>query len=158
MHLTRGRNRGFISLRAILALLIVMLIIPLASQIVVNVSKLKFDHDDASNEIALLQLRRIMLISYDLENYGSYLEFLYHGKTYTLELLNNRLVLSPGYQMFLDDIDEIYFKEEGNTIFIEYERKGQTYLSPLTNKNGIYLDDFYDHDDGGNSDWICLLR
>lgn len=143
-------TRGFISTRAILALLVLMSVMPLSSLMILNIAKLKFNHDDISDEIALLQLRRIMLISYDLQNYGDHLQFLYHGKEYSLDLINNRLVLSPGYQMFLNDVDDLSFKERDNVILIEYFKKGVAYETSLTNKNGIYLDEFYDYD--GDSD------
>lgn len=150
--MSNRRRSGFIFLRSILALFIVMTIMPLSTLIVLDASKLKFDHEDVSNEIALLQLRRILNIAYDIENSYDSLKFIYHNKTYELSLINKRLVLSPGYQMFLNDVDNLYFLEEGNVIYLVYEKKGKESKTALTYANGIYLADFYDNDDGGYSD------
>ena len=148
----RRRIRGFITLRAILALFIVILIIPISTRTFITVSKLNYDHDEVSNEIGLLQLRRILLISYDLNNYGNSLEFIYEGNNYHLEEINNRLVLSPGYQMFLNDVSDINFYEEGSAVYLEYTFGNKTYRTPIVKTEGIYLDEFSDRDVSDDSD------
>ena len=137
-------RRGFISFRAIVALLITLSILPLSVYALTYSSHLKFNYDEINDEIALLQLRRILLIVYDVKNNGYSLEFIYHNNNYTLSLINNRLVLEPGYQMFLDKVDSIEFYEEGNSIYIKYEKNNYEYTTPIIKQNGIYLDDFSD--------------
>lgn len=145
-------RRGFIGVRTLLALLITIAILPLAVYTMVFAANIKFDFDKVNDELALYQLRRIMLISYDVENYGNSLEFLYHNDQYSLALINRRLVLQPGYQMFLDDIDYLDFVEEGNAILIRYGKNNQEFKAPIVKRNGIHLADFSDNNDDDSDD------
>ena len=145
-------RRGFTSLRTIVALLITMSILPIAVDVISYASNLKYEYDLVNDEISLFQLRRILLIAYDVNNNGYSLDFIYHNDDYSLSLINNRLVLQPGYQMFLDNVDYLEFKEEGNAIYIEYEKNNKEYKTPIIKRNGIYLDDFLDTDDEFSDD------
>ena len=145
-------RRGFIELRTIIALIVTICLLPIVVNIISACSNLKFEYDYINDEISLYQLRRILLISYDLKNNGSSLEFIYHNNDYSLNIINNRLVLQPGYQMFLDNVDYLEFKEEGNAIYIEYEKNNKEYKTPIIKRNGIYLDDFLDTDDEFSDD------
>lgn len=145
-------RRGFTSLRTIVALLITMSILPIAVDVISYASNLKYEYDLVNDEISLFQLRRILLIAYDVNNNGYSLDFIYHNDDYSLSLINNRLVLQPGYQMFLDNVDYLEFIEEGNAIYIEYEKNNKEYKTPIIKRNGIYLDDFLDTDDEFSDD------
>ena len=145
-------RRGFTSLRTIVALLITMSILPIAVNVISYASNLKYEYDLVNDEVSLFQLRRILLVAYDVNNNGYSLDFIYHSNNYSLSLINNRLVLQPGYQMFLDNVDYLEFKEEGNAIYIEYEKNNKEYKTPIIKRNGIYLDDFLDTDDEFSDD------
>lgn len=140
-------RRGFIELRTIIALIVTICLLPIVVNIISACSNLKFEYDYINDEISLYQLRRILLISYDLKNNGSSLEFIYHNNDYSLNIINNRLVLQPGYQMFLDNVDYLEFVQEGNTIYVEYTKNNEEYKSPIIKANGIHLADFSDSDD-----------
>lgn len=140
-------RRGFISLRTIIALIITLSLLPIAVSIIAYSANMKFEYDLVNDEISLYQLRRILLIAYDVNNNGDNLEFIYHNDNYSLSLINNRLVLQPGYQMFLDNIDYLEFTEDGNAIYIKYEKANKEYKTPIIKTRGIYLDDFSDTDD-----------
>lgn len=152
-------RRGFISFRTIVALIITLSILPLSVYALAYSANLKFNYDEINDEIALLQLRRILLIVYDVNNNGYSLDFIYHNNNYTLSLINNRLVLQPGYQMFLDNINNLEFFEDGNSIYIRYEKRNKEYTAPIIKQKGIYLDDFSDNYDDSDvysydDEWI----
>lgn len=144
-------RRGFISLRTVVALLITLTILPLAVYGLTYSVNLKFTYDEINDEIALLHLRRILLLAYDVNNNGYSLDFIYHNDNYSLSLINGRLVLQPGYQMFLDNIDDLSFYEDGNSIYIRYEKNNKEYTTPIIKQNGIYLNDFSDSDDDSDA-------
>ena len=146
----RNRRRGFIGFRNVVALLIIVSILPLMTSTLSFVAKLRFTYSEINDELSLLQLRRILLIAYDVNNYGNCLEFIYHNDNYDLRLINNRLVLEPGYQMFLDNIDNLDFFEKGNAIYVRYTRGNKDYETPIIKQSGVYLDDFSDYYDDSN--------
>lgn len=144
MHYIR---RGFIELRTIIALLITITMLPLATYIITFASNLDFSYDEINDEISLLELRKILLIAYDVRNDGGNLNFIYDDTNYSLSLINNRMVLQPGYQMFLDKIDDLEFINEGNSIYVKYNKNNKEYKTPIIKQKGIYLDDFSFDDD-----------
>lgn len=142
-----NRRRGFISINTLVAFIVTLSIIPLAVSVISSVANINITYTEANDELALLDLRRKLLIAYDVNNRGNSLDFIYDNDNYELSLINNRLVLTPGYQMFLDDVDYVEFIEEGNSIYIRYGRKNKEYKTPIIKQKGIYLDEFSDYDD-----------
>ena len=105
------RHKGFIALRSLIALTIIMLYLPLITCILIYVSDINYRYDLLNDELSLLQLRRIMLLSYDIEVENNTISFIYGESGRNLSMINGRLVLTPGYQMFLDKIDGLHFEE-----------------------------------------------
>lgn len=134
--------------RTILALVITISILPLCSSLFSLISDISFNYDEVNDELALVDLRRIMLLAYDV--YISYdeINFIYQDKDYRLGLTNNNLVLSPGYQLFANDVDELHFEQRNNCIYVIYQRKNKYYEKVIGSASGFYLDEFSDcHDD-----------
>lgn len=142
-----NNSRGFILLRTILAILVITTILPISVRCIFYVARLNLDYSDVNDELALMQLRRTLMISYDLENYGDLLRFIKGDNTFELKKINGRLVLEPGYQMFLDGIDDLYFIESNNCLIMVYEKNGNEYETPIFKSKGIYIDDFSDNFD-----------
>lgn len=138
--------------RTIIALIITLSILPLCATSFTMISNVKFSYDEINDELALVDLRRILLLSYDLDFNQNELNFIYQNKNYNLSIVNNRLVLSPGYQMFLNDVDYLSFFKKDGCIFITYERHGRTYERVLCSQEGIHLDEFSDCHDDNDSD------
>lgn len=119
-----------------------MSVLPLAVSAMKLVYNLDFNYQLISNEIALMDLRRVLLISYDLEIYDKELKFIYHGSDYSLSMVNNKLILSPGTQIYLMDIDDLNFSVRNESIYLNYQSRGRNYETNIGKEKGIYLDDF----------------
>ena len=135
------------SLRNLIALYISVILLPIALLIFIYSSNLDIDYGLLSDEIALNELREVMLISYDLKISDKRLEFLYQGEDYSLSLVNGKLLLQPGTLIYLNDIDDLYFYINNNSIYIKYLRKGKEYERNLLKKESFYIDDFSNCDD-----------
>lgn len=142
-----GYTRGFIELRSVVAIVVIMSILPIIVSILTIISSYKIDYDLVNDEISLFQLRRIMLISYDIDNNYDSLNFIYHGKNFELSTINNRLVLQPGYQVFLNNIDYAEFTYDNGLLNITYGRNGNEKTTCIYKEKGIYIDDFSDIND-----------
>lgn len=79
-------------LRTLIALLITLTILPLAISVFSFAGNFTFNYNLANNEMALMDLRRVMLIAYDMEVSDYELNFIYHNDNYTLRYLNNKLI------------------------------------------------------------------
>ena len=133
--------------RNLLALYIAVLLLPITLLTFRYVSNISFDYNEINDEIAMSQLRENLLFIYDLDFDSNHLSFRYKGKNYTLQEVNNKLLLQPGTQIYLNDIDYLYFKKENNCIYVVYSRNNKQYERVLCSQKGIYLDEFSDCDD-----------
>ncbi len=128
--------------RLLLALVITMMILPLSTMSFRYAADLSFDYNEINDQIALYQLREILLIAYDLELSADCLSFIYQNDEFRLSLVNNKLILQPGTQIFLNEIDSLYFYENNDTIHLHYQRNSHSYDTVLASAERFYLDRF----------------
>ncbi|MBR2811098.1 MAG: hypothetical protein IKD69_06940 [Solobacterium sp.] len=128
MHRSRA---GFVLSDFLAALCVVVLMVPLMTMCLgVLKGSLVFD-ERLQDEIALLQLRKILLISYDIEVSPQMLSFRYQARDMRLSLVNRRLIIQPGTQIFLSEIDGASFLEKDGMIEVIYSRGEQEYEKVL---------------------------
>lgn len=139
-------------LRTLIALLITLSILPLAVSSFRLVGNYEFNYNYVNNEIALMDLRRVMLLAYDIEVNDYEVNFIYHNDNYSLRYVNNKLLLQPGSQMYLNGIIDLNFTIENGCIYVNYVNEdGKEYKSNIGKEKGIYLDDFLNNDDVGDN-------
>ena len=109
-----------------------------------NIANISFEYNEINDEIALMQLREYLLISYDIKVNNNSLDFIYKNSDFHLNLVNNKLIMQPGTQIILNDIDDVYFDIKGDSIYVNYYKKNKKYYRPIASKYGIYLDQFSD--------------
>lgn len=121
----RGRNGSIMMTDVVLSVMIVIMLVPaLMISVAVMHDSLRFN-EEVQDEVGLSQLRRILLISYDLECSSGSLQFEYQGRDCILQQVNDHLIIQPGTQIILADIDSCRFEQMGNTVLLYYERHGQ---------------------------------
>ena len=133
-------------IRNLLGLIITITLLPICIQAFIYVSNIDFDYNEINDEISLFQLREQLLITYDMDVYDDELDFIYKDKDYKLSLVNGKLILQPGTQIYLNDIDSLYFTDRNNCIYICYSRGNKEYERAICAKEGLYIDDFSDCD------------
>ena len=131
-------------IRNIIGIIILITILPLSSLAFNYVSKIDFNYNEINDELALCQLREYLLISYDIKVNHYSLEFIYKNKDFSLNLVNNKLLMQPGTQIILNDIDDVYFERKGEYIYVVYTKNNETYERIIASTKGIYLDEFSD--------------
>ena len=115
-----SNNRGFIYTRTMIAILIVLTILPILISAYSLIAKYNIDYNLLSNEISIMDLRRVLLLAYDIKINSHEMHFIYHNENYVLRLSNNKLVLQPGTQIYLNDIKEINFNTKNGSIYLTY--------------------------------------
>ena len=131
-------------IRNIIGIIILITILPLSSLVFNYVSKIDFNYNEINDELALCQLREYLLISYDIKVNHYSLDFIYKNKDFSLNLVNNKLLMQPGTQIILNDIDDVYFERKGEYIYVVYTKNNETYERIIASTKGIYLDEFSD--------------
>ena len=128
--------------RMFLALMITVMVLPLSALSFRYAGGMTYDYNEINDEIAIYQLREILLIAYDMDVSSDRLSFLYQNDDFRLSLVNRKLILQPGTQIYLNDIDSLYFYEKNGCICIHYERKNKTYDKVLASAERFYIDSF----------------
>lgn len=129
-------------IRNLLGLLIVILMLPVCIETFVYVTNYECDYDIVNDEIALSQLREQMLFTYDMYVSSDELNFIYKGKQYQLSYVNGKMILQPGTQIYINNIDNLTFEEKDGCIYVIYERNNKQYERIISKKTGLYIDDF----------------
>lgn len=131
-------------IRNLIGLIITITMLPICIESFKYVSNIPFNYNEISDEIALAQLREQLLIAYDMNQSSNELNFVYKNKNYKLSLVNNKLILQPGTQIYLNDIDDLHFENRGNIIYVTYTRKYKEFERAICKKEGLYINDFSD--------------
>jgi len=120
-------QRGFALIELLITMIIVTAMIPITIICLSPFQNLLQFDERIQDQIALRQIRRIIMLSYDPEFSSEELDFIYQEKQQKLRFINHHLVLSPGTQIFLSDIDDAGFEEKDGFIYVVYERDHQIY-------------------------------
>ena len=124
-------HKGFILKDYLLSLVIMLMLLPIVISSLKIISHYEINDERIQDEIAIAQLRDKMLLGMDFRVTPTILEYRIGEENWQLIYQNERVYLAPGYQLFLDNVESCLFKQTGNTLFIEYQKDGVTYVYAL---------------------------
>lgn len=149
----KSYSAGFIKTRFLIALLITLSILPLCTSMVRLLGNVNMDYDLVNSELSMMDLRRILLIAYDLEINEYELNFTYHNSPYNLRLINDKLILSPGTQIYLNDIKEASFYTKNGCLYLRYvNNDNKEYEKIIGSAKSFHLPEFSNNYDDGTRD------
>ena len=125
MSISYKRGRGFILKDYLLGLLIVVIMIPLLNAPYRLIDSLKFNDDLLLDIISIEKLKRELLMTESIEVKKEVLDYLKEGEERKLIFNDHRLYLSPGYQLFLKDVDDLSFSYDGKGVYMTYLKDGK---------------------------------
>lgn len=129
-------------IRNLIGLIITITLLPICTKAFIYTSNIPFEYNEINDEIALYQLREQLIIAYDMNVSSDSLNFTYKNKAFSLSLVNNKLLLQPGTQIYLNDIDSLHFDVRNNCIYVCYERNNKQYERIIGKQEWFYIDDF----------------
>lgn len=133
-------------IRNLAGLVLVLSLLPIGMSAFRFTSSIPFAYTEVFDELALMQLRESLLIAYGLNIDYDSLSFSLHNKDFVLSQVNDKLIMHPGTQIFLADVDDLHFEKRNGVVYVCYERKGKNYERVIVSARGFYLDDFSDCD------------
>lgn len=149
----KSYSAGFIKTRFLIALLITLSILPLCTSMVRLLGNVNMDYDLVNSELSMMDLRRILLIAYDLEINEYELNFTYHNSPYNLRLINDKLILSPGTQIYLNDIKEASFYTKNDCLYLRYvNNDDKEYEKNIGSAKSFHLPELSNNYDDGTRD------
>ncbi|MGX8851506.1 prepilin-type N-terminal cleavage/methylation domain-containing protein [Amedibacillus sp. YH-ame10] len=127
-----NNHKGFTLIEVLVSLFCISLMSVLlvgCVQIMARLSSISYESED---RIACMQLRFMLAQSKDLVIEGNTLQFLFHNKSFSLQLHNKRLVKREGYEIFLKDLDTVRFEYSQSCVYMEWSRNHETKKALLT--------------------------
>ena len=83
-----------------------------------NYQRLKQDNYRMQDLISIYQLESLLLIAENLEIQDDYMEFIIGEEYFSIELINNKIILSPGTQILFYDVTTCHFEMLNNTLLV----------------------------------------
>ena len=114
---------GFTMLEVLISLLALSFAIVLLSYCIQIMAAMSWDTYASEDRIAIHQLRILLAQSEDLHITKEALTFQRGKQAYTLQFHNHRLVKRKGYEIYLKDIDDVLFTQEGACIHVQWTRE-----------------------------------
>ena len=122
-----SNRKGFALVEVLVAILTVCICIPILVSVISLMRTSLKDRTSLQDHIALVQLRRYLAVAYDIELLPSSLTFQRQHEEMRLSVVNQNLIVQPGTQMFLMDIEAALFYLEEDSVMLRYVRNHQEY-------------------------------
>ena len=122
-----SNRKGFALVEVLVAILTVCICIPILVNVISLMRTSLKDRTSLQDQIALVQLRRYLAVAYDIELLPSCLTFQRQHEEMRLSVVNQNLIVQPGTQMFLMDIEAALFYLEEDSVMLRYVRNHQEY-------------------------------
>ena len=128
----RARVRaGFILGNTLIAFIVALYLVPLCMACIAPLRGIMEFRRDVQDEISAVQLRRLLLVSDDIEISGESLVFTYQQKSMELSQGGHHVILKPGTQIYFTDTEGCRFECMEGVLEIVYERNGNEYRKVL---------------------------
>ena len=122
-----SNRKGFALVEVLVAILTVCICIPILVNVISLMRTSLKDRTSLQDQIALVQLRRYLAVAYNIELLPSSLTFQRQHEEMRLSVVNQNLIVQPGTQMFLMDIEAALFYLEEDSVMLRYVRNHQEY-------------------------------
>lgn len=126
-------RRGGTTIEFLITLLVSCMLLPIVYIAMRLLISHEYFNQNAQDEIALYQLRQILLLVDNISITNDGLSGMLYDEEIRVVYNNKHLYLQPGTQIFITDIEEGYFSNENGLYFFNYLR-GNTWMKRvLTN-------------------------
>lgn len=121
------KRNGFTLIEALLALFITSLVSLLGCMLMRCALHFAHMDVDTQNQFAVLQLRRELAQSNDLKIESDCLSYILNHEKKVLYFDKHRIVKSPGYEIYMEQIDEAIFYKKEDGYYVWFKKKNKTY-------------------------------
>lgn len=81
---------------------------------------------DHQEQFAILQIRELVSLSAKASVRERDLVLFENGKEETLQQDKNRLVKRPGYEILMENLEDVYFEQQGQKLYLVYTKSKRT--------------------------------
>lgn len=122
-----SRRNGFTLIEALLALFITSLVSLLGCMLVSCALHFAHMDIDTQNQFAILQLRRELSVASEVKVEDEQLEYILNHEKFRLYFDKHRIVKSPGYEIYMEQIDLGYFYKKEDGYYLWFKKKNKIF-------------------------------
>ncbi len=124
-------KNGFTLLEALLSLFVAGIVSLLCVIFLKTCLQFVMIEPTKQNQMAILQLRQVAAISSEIHVENQKLYMVYERKDIELEYHKNRIVQRDGYVIWMEHIDEAYFYEKEDHIYLYWKMANEKHNSQI---------------------------
>lgn len=126
------KKQGYTLIEMLIGLQLAVILVMLASAMLYNARKMIRQNYQNEDFMALYQIRLLLVQSTQFSLIDDNLHFSYGGETHYLTFHNHRLVKRDGYEIYMQNLDDLWFEEKEGCYFLNYEREQEHKKTLLT--------------------------
>lgn len=116
-------NKGTTLIEMVFSLVIVMCGMGLLTTILPLIQNIHTFDLNSEDEVAIRQIRHLLLFGSEIEFYEDELIFFYLGEQVSLTLDMDRLIRRDGYVIYMEGIHNSSFSKKENCFYLNYEKR-----------------------------------
>ena len=120
-------NKGFILKEYLLSLIILMLLVNTINDVSKIVFNYGFTDYKIHDELMIYKLRKDLGVAYEFNINDNVLSFIHAKEPKYLYYSNSKLILGPGVNVILDNVNDLVFNYNNEYISIEYMKNNKKY-------------------------------
>ena len=120
-------QRGFTLLECMLAIYFSSFIFIAFYHMIALTKKIEYHSLDIQDLNGLLQLKQNLNLASNIEIASDEITYDYRDQNFTISLVNDNLIIHPGTNILMLDIEELQFIEDEEHLSIEYARNERIY-------------------------------
>ncbi|MDO4467309.1 MAG: ComGF family competence protein [Bacillota bacterium] len=127
----KSKKNGFTLIECIIAILcdfVVMSLVLVFINACVHIVHLRTSQQD---QFAILQLRQLLATSSDVEVESNFLKLLYEHEEIIIKWDKNRIVRTPGYEIWIENVEKGEFYEEDKNIYLSFTKENEEFIYQL---------------------------
>lgn len=117
------KKQGFTMIEMLLCLQVISILVLLSVQLFQTILPYGKANRYDEDAIALYHMRKLLVQSEIKHIQEDQLEFVYQEENYTLSFHNGRIVKQKGYEIYLQEVDQAWFEERMECVYLHYERE-----------------------------------
>lgn len=123
----RYRKNGFTLIEALLGLMVSLVVSFLVVMLILTCQHIISLDTHQQDQFAILQIRQLVALSSEQEVQDGILYLIINHEEYEMGMDKNRLVRREGYEIYLENVEDVYFEQEEDSIYLSYQKEKKFY-------------------------------
>lgn len=119
------KHQGFTMIEVLLALMATSVVALLLAQIAATIAHAYRQDYRVEDDLAIKQLQLLFAQGSEFSVSNEQCSLRYHGEMISLEQYEDKLIRRTGFEIFLQDIDDVSFTQEGGCVYVSWRRENQ---------------------------------